>query len=87
MTDEDILDELHIKLAEGAKTANFNLIQKSTSLVGTRSFLAYVGNKRVTVLLAATTVPTMSADIIFYRHSVTLSSGQIGDEVLRLLQR
>lgn len=87
MTDEEVLDDLHIKLVEGSKSAQFNLIQKSALLDGTRTFLAYVGNKRITVLLTATTVPAMSADIIFYRHSVTLSSGQIGDEVLKLLQR
>lgn len=88
MTDEEILDELHIKFAEGAKAANFNFIQKSAPPVGTRTFLAYMGHKRVSVMLAATTtVSKMRADIVFDSRSVTLSSEQIGNEVLKLLQR
>jgi hypothetical protein len=87
MTNEEVLNELHIKLVEGAKSAKFDFIQTSTQLDDSRSFLAFAGDKRVTVLLTATTVPAMCADVIFYRHSVTLSSGQVGDEVLKLLQR
>jgi len=87
MTNEEVLNELHIKLVEGARSAKFDFIQTSTHLDDSRSFLVYAGDRRATVLLTATTVPPMSADIIFYRHNVILSSAQIGDEVLKVLQR
>lgn len=85
MTDEQILDQLQSKLVEGAKHARFELASILTS-PSSRMFLAYAGNRCTKVLLSVT-VPEMVADIALDRGSLTLSSAQIGDEILKLLQR
>jgi hypothetical protein len=51
MENEELLDELHIQLADVCIARKWGLIQRSVNADNTRMFLLWTGNKRVKVAL------------------------------------
>ena len=81
MSEDEALDELHMKLYDACKLRNWNVIQTSSSPSGVRTFIVWIEKRRAKVVVTGAKVPPFTGEVTLTSDTLTSNIGLIAGTI------